>query len=95
MNESFNPYTTFLIVYIDDVLIFSQNIEQHFKHLKTFIHIVKKSRLVISNKKTSLFQTKIRFLGHYVHHGTIKPIERAIQFVEKFPDQLINKTQLQ
>ena len=95
MNDIFNPYTTFLTVYIDDVLIFSQNIEQHFKHLKTFIHVVKKNGLVISNKKTSLFQTKIRFLVHYVHHGTIKPIARAIQFAKKFPDQVINKTQLQ
>ena len=66
MNDIFNPYTTFLIVYIDDV--FSQNIEQHFKHLKTFIHIIKKNGLIISNKKTNLFQIKIRFLGHYVHN---------------------------
>ena len=39
MNDIFNPYSKF--VYIDDVLIFSQNIDQHFEHLKTFIHIIK------------------------------------------------------
>jgi hypothetical protein len=29
MNEIFLPYTSFIIVYIDDVLIFSQDIDQH------------------------------------------------------------------
>lgn len=33
MNEIFNPYSKFLIGYIDDVIIFSSNIKQHFRHL--------------------------------------------------------------
>ena len=33
MNDIFNPYSNFVIFYIDDVLIFSQDIDQHFKHL--------------------------------------------------------------
>ena len=95
MNENFNPYSKFFIVYIDDVLIFSPNIDQHFKHLETFIHLIKTNGLVVSKSKISLFQTKIRFLGHYIFQGTIKPIERAIKFTYKFPDQIIDQTQFQ
>ena len=36
MNDIFNDYTIFYIAYIDDVLIFSNSIEEHFKHLKNF-----------------------------------------------------------
>ena len=36
MNDIFNNYTKFSIVYSDDVLIFSNSIEEHFQHLQTF-----------------------------------------------------------
>ena len=58
MNEIFNPYTTFSIVYIDDVLIFSKSIDQHFKHLYTFLNIVKKHGLVVSAKKNANISNK-------------------------------------
>ena len=95
MNDIFNPYSKFVIVYIDDVLIFSHNIDQHFKHLQTFIHIIKQNSLAVSKIKINLFQTKIRFLGHNIHQGTIIPIDRSIEFADKFPNHILDKTQLQ
>ena len=41
------------------------------------------------------FQTHVWFLVFDIHHGLIKPIDRAIQFVDKFPNQILDKTQLQ
>ena len=42
-----------------------------------------------------LFQTKIRFLGHDIYQGTIKPIMRSLAFADKFPDEIKDKNQLQ
>ena len=95
MNDIFNPYFEFCIVYIDDVLIFSNSIEQHFKHLKTFLYVVKASGLVVSEKKISLFQNRVRFLGHYISQGTIVSIERSLEFANRFPEKILDKTQLQ
>jgi len=67
-------YISFSIVYIDDVLVFSKSIDQHFKHLQIFLHIIEKNGLAVSASKLVLFQTKIRFLGHDIYQGTIKPI---------------------
>ena len=42
-----------------------------------------------------MFQTKIRFLGHHIHQGTITPIQRSIEFADKFHDEIEDKKQLQ
>ena len=86
INEIFNEYTRFSIVYIDDVLIFSNSIEEHFKHLKIFQKIVRENGLVISATKIKLFQTNIRFLGFDIYQGQRKPIQREIEFANKFPN---------
>ena len=95
MNDIFNPYSEFCIVYIDDALVFSNSFEQYFKHLKTFLYVVKASGLVISAKKISLFQTRVKFLGYYICCGTIVPIKRSLEFANKFSDKILDKIQLQ
>ena len=92
MNEIFNPFSSHAIVYIDDVLIFLESLDQHCKQLWVFLHTIKLNGLVVSTPKTKLFQIKVRFLGFDIHHGVIKPINKAIQFAEKFPDQILDKT---
>ena len=49
----------------------------------------------MSQTKINLFQTKIGFLGHNIHQGTIIPINRSIEFANKFLNQILDKTQLQ
>lgn len=95
MNDILKPFTQFCICYIDDVLIFSESIDQHFKHLKAFINAIVCNGLVVPAKKIKLFQTEIKFLGHIIKEGTIFPIDRSICFAEKFPNELKDKNQLQ
>jgi hypothetical protein len=95
MNDILNPFSHFAIVYIDDVIIYSKSIDEHWKHLNSFLEIIKTNGLVISAKKIKLFQTKIRFLGFDISEGQIRPIDRAIEFASKFPDVITDKNQLQ
>ena len=76
MNEIFNPFSSHTIV--DDVLIFSESLDKHWKHLRTFFQTIKKNGLVVSAPKIKLFQTDVRFLGFDIKQGIIKPIDRAI-----------------
>ena len=94
MNDIFNQ-TNYTIVYIDDVLVFSHSIKSHFMHLRKFLDIVKENGLVVSEKKMKLFQTRVKFLGHDIYKNMIKPINRTIEFADKFPDEIIDKNQLQ
>jgi len=86
MNYIFNPFSKFTVVYIDDVLVFSKSLDQHLKHINTFISTIKRNVFVISKIKINLFQTKIKFLGLNIHLGTIVPVHRAIEFAHKFPN---------
>ena len=95
MNDIFTPYTSFIIVYIDDVLVFSKTTDLHFKHLQIFLHITKKNRLVVSTTKMVLFKAQIKFLDHDIFQGAIKPILRSLAFLTKFPDTIKDKKQLQ
>ena len=95
MNEIFNPFSSHAIVYIDDVLIFLDSLNQRLKHLRAFLHTVKFNGLVVLAPKIKLFQTRVHYLGFDIHRGVIKPIDRAIQFADKFLDQILDKAQLQ
>ena len=91
MNDIFNPHFQFIIVYIDDVLVFSDSLEKHFVHLKKFFNVIKANGMTCSTQKMKLFQTKIRFLGHEIFKGKTKPIQRSIEFADKFPDEIKDK----
>jgi hypothetical protein len=75
MKYILNPFSHLAIVYIDDVLIYSKSIDEHWKHLNSFLDIIKTNGLVVSAKKIKLFQTKIRFLGFDITEGQIRPID--------------------
>ena len=93
MNDIFYPYMKFSIVYLDDVLIFSKNINEHRQHLDEFIEIINVNGLVVSAKKIKIFQTKIRLLGYEIYKGTITPIQRSLEFADT--DEIKEKQQLQ
>ena len=63
MNDIFNPHFQFIIVYIDDVLVFYDSLEKHFVHSKKIFNIIKANGMTCSTLKMKLFQIKIRFLG--------------------------------
>ena len=74
MNDIFNLYTNFSLVYIDDVLIFSNSIEHHFKHLEIFQQVVRENGLVVFAPKIKLFQTRI-FDFYFLLSSIILPVK--------------------
>ena len=95
MDTIFKPYAEWLLAYIDDLLIFSRNLQDHFRHLKIFMKLVKRNGLVLRKKKMELCRTKIKFLGHNIEDGQIALQQHSMEFADKFPDVILDKTQLQ
>lgn len=59
MDSIFKPFFDWLIVYIDDILIFSKNVQDHFRHMHIFRNTIKRNGLVLSKNKVEVFQTSI------------------------------------
>ena len=55
MDNIFKPYFYWLLVYIDDILIFSKKFHDHFKHIQKFVQLVKTNGLVLSKTNIELF----------------------------------------
>ncbi|GKE24530.1 putative reverse transcriptase domain-containing protein [Tanacetum coccineum] len=67
MNRVCKPYLDkFMIVFIDDILIYSKSEEEHTEHLKLILELLKKEELYAKFPKCEFWLSKVQFLGHVI-----------------------------
>ncbi|GJS87966.1 putative reverse transcriptase domain-containing protein [Tanacetum coccineum] len=67
MNRVCKPYLDkFVIVFIDDILIYSRNKKEHEEHLKAILELLKKEELYATFSKCEFWIPKVQFLGHVI-----------------------------
>ena len=73
MNRVFKKYLDkFVIVFIDDILIYSKNEEDHAEHLRIILEILRKEKLYAKFSKCEFWLKEVHFLGHVVNRKGIK-----------------------
>ncbi|GJV48563.1 putative reverse transcriptase domain-containing protein [Tanacetum coccineum] len=63
---SFELCLLFVIVFIDDILIYSRNEKEHEEHLKTILELLKKEELYAKFSKCEFWINTVKFLGHVI-----------------------------
>jgi len=67
MNSALHPYLAkFIIVFIDDILVYSKNEEENAEHIASILILLREYQLCDNLNKCNLFQTKVHYLGNVV-----------------------------
>ena len=86
MMDVFSDYLyDFVLVYLDDILIFSANEEEHEKHLQLVLERLREHQLIAKRSKCSFFQVEVEYLGYVVGAAGVKMAEDKVHAVLDWP----------
>ena len=72
--------------YIDDVVIYSDNWSDHVRQINlSFFQIMREAKLTINLMKNEFGKATVKYLGHIVGQGQVRPLDTKIQTITKFP----------
>ena len=85
MNYIFQPYLgDWMDIYLDNLVIYSDTIEDHIRHLKTVIDILCKEKFYLSKHKMQLFQKELKILGHIVNNQGIRMDSHKVESIKQW-----------
>ncbi|GJY74870.1 putative reverse transcriptase domain-containing protein [Tanacetum coccineum] len=86
MNRVFHEFLDkFVIVFIDDILVFSKSKEEHEEHLRTVLQILRQEKLYAKFSKCEFWLSKVAFLGHIVSAEGITMDPAKVEAITKWP----------
>ncbi|KAL0533369.1 hypothetical protein IC582_030188 [Cucumis melo] len=86
-NQVFKAYLKrFVLVFFDDILVYSQGMEEHVQHLEVVLGLLKEKELYANLEKCSFAKPRIGYLGHFISkQGIIKVDPEKIRAVSEWP----------
>nr|GEZ79856.1 reverse transcriptase domain-containing protein [Tanacetum cinerariifolium] len=93
MNRVCRPYLDkFMIIFIDDILIYFKTQEEHVEHLRFILELLKKEKLYAKFSKCEFWLREVQFLGHVIN-GLVGYYRRFIENFSKISKSLTILTQ--
>ena len=74
------------LIFLDDILVFSQNFEEHLERLEAVFSRMKQHGLTLKPNKCEFFKTKVNYLGHIVSHSGVETDPDKISALASWPE---------
>ena len=75
----------FVMTYLDDIIIFSENESQHLEHLETVFSCLREAGLKMKWSKCAFFKSEIHYLGHLISPEGISPLPNKLNCIKHMP----------
>ncbi|KAD6796719.1 hypothetical protein E3N88_07615 [Mikania micrantha] len=86
MNDLFRPYLRrFILVFFDDILIYSTTKEQHLQHISTALGLLQSQQFYVKLSKCCFGKDQVLFLGHIVAGDGVHIDQEKIKAIESWP----------
>lgn len=85
MNRIFQPYLDqFVIIFIDDALVYSKNPQEHAQHLRMVLEILREKQLYAKFSKCEFWLSEVKFLGHIISQGRVAVDQSKVEAVQNW-----------
>ena len=86
MNSALHEHIgKFCHIYIDDIIIWSNSIDEHKWHIDIIMKVLESAKLFCNKKKCKFFLLELDFLGHHISARGIKPNASKVQWILDWP----------
>ena len=86
MNRVFRPFIDkFVIVFIDDILVYSRSREEHEQHLRMVLQTLRDHQLYGKFSKSEFWLETVGFLGHVVSKNRIEVDPQIVEAIKQWP----------
>ncbi|GAA6018098.1 hypothetical protein JCM10207_006080 [Rhodosporidiobolus poonsookiae] len=86
INDTFRPFLdVFVVVYLDDILVYSRNAEEHDRHVKLVLDKMREAKLFAKIEKCSFGASSCEYLGFIVDQDGVRMDPSKIEAVRSWP----------
>lgn len=91
IKEILKPCISFVDNFVDDLIVFSSNFEDHLQHVSLVLDRLSSAGLTLNRKKCSFANKRVKFLGVIVGEDKILPDIEKIDAIRNFPRPVVKK----